>query len=49
MNKIYSVWVGGTEANNRYLTLKEARNLKKEYLEADYNDVKIRKELKESD
>ena len=39
----YSVWVGGGELNDYYLTLKEAQILKEEYLVDGYTDVRIKK------
>lgn len=43
--KKFSVWVGGIEVNDYYLTKKEAEDLAKEYRKEGYDDVKIRKEL----
>lgn len=37
----YSVWVGGTEANNYLLTKFEADSLAYEYKEKGYNDVSV--------
>ena len=42
MNKYrYSVWVGGTEVNDYYLTETLAEELANEYIEDGYDDVKI--------
>lgn len=40
-NKSYSVWVGGTEINDHYLTREEAADLAQEYIDQDYDDVRI--------
>jgi hypothetical protein len=37
--KTWTVWVGGVEVNDQYLTLEEAENLRDEYLDEDYEDV----------
>jgi len=42
-NELYSVWVGGTEVNNYYLSLYEAQKLAKEYEQDGYQDVKIQR------
>ena len=42
--KLYSVWVGGGEVNDYYLTWKEALNCRKEYIDLGYDDVKIQLE-----
>ena len=42
-NEFYSVWVGGTEVNDYYLSLYEAQELAKEYEQDGYQDVKIQK------
>jgi len=42
-NELYSVWVGGTEVNNYYLSLYEAQELAKEYEQDGYQDVKIQR------
>ena len=39
--KIYSVWVGGGEVNDNYLTKNEAISLAKEYEDDGYDDVVI--------
>lgn len=41
--KEYTVWVGGTEVNNYYLTKKEAENLAFEYEDDGYDDIIIEK------
>lgn len=41
MNKIFSVWVGGAEANDYYLTRDEAMMLADEYVDDGYDDVYI--------
>ena len=38
---MYTVWVGGTEVNDYYLTLYQAKNLAWEYLADGYDDVAI--------
>lgn len=45
MKKMFSVWVGGIEVNDNYLTKKEAEVLAKAYRNEGYDDVKIRKEI----
>jgi len=46
-NATYSVWVGGTEVNNNYLTKKEAVDIKAKWELQGYNDVTIKnKEVK---
>ena len=41
-DKQYSVWVGGIEANDRYLTTYDkARKLAEEYISEGYDDVQI--------
>lgn len=37
----YSVWVGGLEVNDDYLTHEEAERLANIYLEDGYDDVQI--------
>lgn len=37
----YSVWVGGLEVNDDYLTYEEAERLANIYLEDGYDDVQI--------
>ena len=39
----YTLWVGGSEVNNYYLTLIEAEELADEYIEDGYDDVQIEK------
>jgi len=39
--KRYTVWVGGSEVNDTYLTKDEADDLAQEYLDDDYDDVII--------
>jgi hypothetical protein len=39
--KTYTVWVGGSEVNDSYLTKKEAENLAFEYKADGYDDVII--------
>lgn len=39
--KKYSVWVGGCEVNDYYLTKAEAEDLAEEYKEDGYDDVFI--------
>lgn len=41
--KQYTVWVGGIEVNDHYLTKKEAENLAFKYKDAGYDDVIIEK------
>ncbi len=41
MRKSFSVWVGGAEANDYYLTQDEAAKLADEYIEDGYDDVFI--------
>jgi hypothetical protein len=35
----FTVWVGGVEVNDSYLTIEQARVLKKIYLNQGYKDV----------
>ena len=42
MNK-YTVWVGGTEVNDHYLTKKQAYNLADYYQSYGYDDIIIEK------
>jgi len=44
--KKYSVWVGGTEVNDYYLSKKQASALAQVYINNNYDDVAICKELK---
>jgi hypothetical protein len=39
MEKEFTVWVGGTEVNDYYLTEVEAEALANEYLDDGYDDV----------
>lgn len=41
MNKNFSVWVGGFEVNDYYLTEEQAKILAKHYIENEYEDVSI--------
>lgn len=41
--KQYTVWVGGIEANDFYLTKEEAATIAKEYSNNGYEDVQIEK------
>jgi hypothetical protein len=41
--KKYTVWVGGVEVNDYYLTKEEANNLALEYKNNGYDDVIIEK------
>lgn len=41
MNKIYTVFVGGTEVNDYLLTREEAIDLRDYYLDQNYDDVMI--------
>ncbi len=41
MTEKFTVWVGGVEANDYYLTEKEAENLAEEYRNDGYDDVVI--------
>jgi hypothetical protein len=38
-NNKYTVWVGGTEVNDNYLTKQQAENLAFEYEQQGYDDV----------
>lgn len=40
----YSVWVGGVEVSDYYLTNEQAQYLAKEYIKDGYRDVSISKE-----
>ena len=42
-NKKYTVWCGGVEVNDYYLTLSEAKKLEQEYIGKGYNDVVVEK------
>ena len=37
--KLFTVWVGGMEVNDHYLTLEQAEELAKEYEMDGYDDV----------
>lgn len=41
MNKVYTVWVGGTEVNDHLLTKEDAIILAKSYEDDGYTDIKI--------
>jgi hypothetical protein len=41
----WSVWVGGGEVNDNYLTEKEAEELAQQFINDGYNDVEYRKEI----
>jgi hypothetical protein len=41
MAEKFTVWVGGVEVNDYYLTKKEAENLAEEYRNDGYDDVLI--------
>ena len=41
MNEKYSVWVGGSEVNDYYLTLDEAQTIARQYITDGYDDVII--------
>jgi hypothetical protein len=41
MAEKFTVWVGGVEVNDYYLTKKEAENLAEEYRNDGYDDVVI--------
>jgi len=44
MKKLYTVWVGGIEVNNYYLTDEEsAEQLAEDYRKDGYDDVKVEK------
>ena len=38
---LYSLWVGGSEVNDYYLTKEQAEDLAEEYKEDGYDDVVI--------
>ena len=44
MNKEYSVWVGGAEVNDYYMTKENADKLAEQFLDDGYDDVVVRKE-----
>lgn len=39
--KLWSVWVGGVEVNDYYLTLEQAQELANQYQDDGYNEVAI--------
>jgi len=41
MKRVFTVWVGGVEVNDYYLTLEQAEELAKEYELDGYDDVII--------
>lgn len=41
MYKVFSVWVGGSEVNDYYLTIDEAVRIADEYVDDGYEDVHI--------
>lgn len=41
MDKKFTVWVGGVEVNDYYLTEEEAERLAEEYRQGGYDDVVI--------
>lgn len=41
MYKVFSVWVGGSEVNDYYLTMDEAVRIADEYVDDGYEDVHI--------
>ena len=43
MEKEYTVWVGGMEVNDHYLTKESALKLADEYLAEGYEDVSVEK------
>lgn len=43
MKKEYTVWVGGVEVNDHYLTKGEAMDLADSYLKKGYDDVSFEK------
>ena len=47
--KIYSVWVGGSEVNDYYLTYEGAVEIYQEYVDKGYDDAVIRKEIETKD
>lgn len=40
-NELYTVWVGGTEVNDYYLTKEEATELATKFIKDGYDDVEI--------
>jgi len=43
--KYFSLWVGGVEVNDHYLTKEEVQQLEKEYINKGYIDVIIERVL----
>ena len=43
--KLFSVWVGGVEVNDYYLTLEQAEELVKVYEMDGYNDIQIEEKI----
>ena len=41
MDKVFSVWVGGSEVNDYYLTMDEAIRVADDYVDDGYEDVHI--------
>jgi|TARA_R100001369_G_scaffold67329_1_gene94798 hypothetical protein len=41
IKSVYTVWVGGCEVNEDYLTLRDAKDMEAEYLNDGYDDVVI--------
>ena len=48
MEKVYTVWVGGTEVNDYLLNLADAEKVKQEYNNGGYDDVIIEKVLNQN-
>ena len=48
MEKVYTVWVGGTEVNDYLLNLADAEKVKQEYNDDGYDDVIIEKVLNQN-
>ena len=42
-NQYYSVWVGGTEVNDYYITKFQAEKIAKKFINDGYDDVQIQK------
>jgi len=47
VKKTYTVWVGGAEVNDHYLTEDQANNLAREYTDEGYDDVIVEDTSKE--
>lgn len=43
MDNNYTVWVGGVEVNDTYLSKQKADELASEYIEEGYDDVHVEK------